>query len=219
MFLHANAGHLWGNMVFFWAFAPVGRGTAGTKKTILLYLATGLLGNMIAVFIHLISLQKLYHVLGASGAVSGIMGVFLVRCYFKKLIIPIPLLGLLSVKLKVNSLLLLGFFFLRDVQGGVGQIVGSGHRHRLLGARRQHGGRHAAFRPLEAAPGGGRGKVHRDRPGGPGEQFSRRDSVDSLQAALQLNPENECRAAGPGARVCHHPQARGPGPVSRGRSA
>lgn len=124
MFIHSHWGHLWGNMAFLWAFAPTVEERLGAKKLILLYLATGVLGKLTAVFIKLTFLQQLYHGLGASGAISGIMGVFLVRCYFKKLVIPIPLFGLISFKLRINSLLPLGFFFLRDFQGGVDQLAG-----------------------------------------------------------------------------------------------
>ena len=196
MFLHADAAHLWGNMAFFWAFAPAVEERLGVKKTILLYLATGLLGNLTAVFIHLVSLQKLYHILGASGAVSGIMGVFLVRCYFKKLVVPVPLFGLLSVKLKINSLLLLGFFFLRDVQGGMEQLSGAGTRIGYW----VHVGSMVAGMLLSA-----RLKLHRAAAeekytetglAAMENQFFRRESVDSLQAALQLNPENESALLG-----------------------
>jgi membrane associated rhomboid family serine protease len=191
LFLHANAAHLWGNMAFFWAFAPSVEERLGAKKTILLYLATGLLGNVTAVVIHLLSVRNLYHILGASGAVSGIMGVFLVRCYFKKLVIPIPLFGLLSVKLRINSLLLLGFFFLRDVQGGMEQLSGADTGISYWA----HVGSMVAGMLLSACL-----KLHRAAAeekytetglAAMENQFIRRDSVDSLQAALQLNPENE----------------------------
>ena len=41
MFLHSNAGHLWGNMFFLWAFGPAVEERLGAKKFISLYLITG----------------------------------------------------------------------------------------------------------------------------------------------------------------------------------
>ncbi|MCJ7524796.1 MAG: rhomboid family intramembrane serine protease, partial [Candidatus Aminicenantes bacterium] len=124
MFIHSHWGHLWGNMAFLWAFGPAVEERLGVKKFILLYLVTGILGKLTAAYIHFNLLDKIYHGLGASGAIAGIMGVFMVRCYFKKLVIPIPLFGLISFKLRINSLLPLGFFFLRDFQGGVDRLAG-----------------------------------------------------------------------------------------------
>jgi membrane associated rhomboid family serine protease len=125
MFLHFGWGHLWGNMAFLWAFGPAVEERLGGGKFIFLYLLTGLLGKLIAAFIEFNFMYETYHGLGASGAISGIMGVFLVRCYFKKLVVPIPIFGLISFKLRINSLLPLGFFFLRDLQGGVDRLAGS----------------------------------------------------------------------------------------------
>jgi membrane associated rhomboid family serine protease len=125
MFLHADWGHLWGNMAFLWAFGPAVEERLGARKFIFLYLLTGVLGNLTAVFFEFNFLHKVYHGLGASGAISGIMGVFMVRCYFKKLVVPIPIFGLVSFKLRINSLLPLGFFFLMDMRGGFRLLSGS----------------------------------------------------------------------------------------------
>jgi membrane associated rhomboid family serine protease len=191
MFLHRGAGHLWANMAFFWAFGPAVEERLGANRFISLYLLTGLLGKLTAVFIEVNFLHKLFHSVGASGAISGIMGVFMVRCYFKKLVIPLPLFGLLNAKLKINSLLLTGFFFLQDFQGGVDRLaginkgvgywvhVGSMIAGMLLSARlKLH---RAAVE--EKYTKSGLKAIERT--------FGRRESKDSLQKALELNPENE----------------------------
>jgi membrane associated rhomboid family serine protease len=191
MFLHANSGHLLGNMAFLWAFGPAVEERLGGKKYLFLYLLTGVLGSLVWIFIKINFLKELPHVLGASGAIAGIMGVFMVRCYFKKLVIPIPLFGLVNAKIKVNSLFPLGFFFLMDLNGGFKQIAG-GHSRTAYWI---HVGSMVSGMLLSA-----RLKLHRDaaeeKYTESGLQsldrtFSRRDGVASLQAALQLNPENE----------------------------
>jgi tetratricopeptide (TPR) repeat protein len=60
------------------------------------------------------------------------MGVFAVRCYFKTMVFPLPILGIfslvipLSVRLRINSLVVIGLFFLADLSGGISQISGAG---------------------------------------------------------------------------------------------
>jgi len=60
------------------------------------------------------------------------MGIFAVRCYFKSMIFPIPILGIfslilpISLKVRLNSLVIIGLFFLADLSGGINQISGTG---------------------------------------------------------------------------------------------
>jgi len=196
MFLHISAGHLWGNMVMFWAFGPAVEERLGAKKFVLLYFATGILGSLASLVVFRVFMSSTFHSIGASGAIAGITGVFLVRCYFKKLVIPLPLFGLVNAKLKVNSLLPLGAFFLLDIRGGFRQLQGSGSpvaywvhvgsmatgmliaaRLKLQKAAAEEKYTEAGLAAMES-------------------QYSRRESVDSLQAALQLNPENEAALLG-----------------------
>lgn len=125
MFLHADWKHLWGNMAFLWAFGPTVEERLGAGKFVFLYLATGILGKLITIIVFKLFLGEIYSSIGASGAISGIMGIFMIRCFFKKLVIPIPIFGLISFKLRINSLLPLGFFFLKDLNGGFRVLAGS----------------------------------------------------------------------------------------------
>lgn len=191
MFLHGNAGHLWGNMAFLWAFAPSLEERLGRKKLLAWFLLTGVAGGMASIVVFRLFFHRVIHGIGASGAVAGIMGIFMVRCYFKKLVIPVPILGLLSVKLKVNSLLVIGLFFLSDLHNGFRQLGGSGLAIGFwahVGGMLTGSGLALAFR-LHAKAAEEKyteaGLAASDR------QFSRRESMESLQAALRLNPENE----------------------------
>ncbi|MBE0665087.1 MAG: rhomboid family intramembrane serine protease [Candidatus Aminicenantes bacterium] len=196
MFLHAGAGHLWGNMIVFWAFGPAVEERVGTGKFLFLYFSTGLLGSLLSVIIFRVFLSETFHSLGASGAIAGISGVFLVRCYFKKLVIPLPLLGLVNFKLKVNSLLPLGMFFLLDIRSGIKQLTGKAS----LVAYWVHVGSMVAGMAIAA-----RLKLH----GAAAEEkytevglqalentFSRLDGESALRAALELNPHNEAALLG-----------------------
>ncbi|MBN2345072.1 MAG: rhomboid family intramembrane serine protease [Candidatus Aminicenantes bacterium] len=196
MFLHADAGHLWGNMISFWAFGPAVEERIGARKFVFLYFLTGIAGSLTAVVVFRVFMSETFHAIGASGAIAGITGVFLVRCYFKKLVVPLPLFGLLNFKLRINSLLPLGLFFLLDVRSGFEQLAGSRtpvaywvHVGSLVAgilfSARMNLHRAAAEEKYTEA-----GLAAMDN------QLTRRESVDSLLSALQLNPDNEAALMG-----------------------
>ncbi len=196
MFLHADAGHLWGNMAFLWAFAPAVEERIGARRFLALYLATGLAGHVVSIVVWRLFFGTPLHGLGASGAVSGIMGVFMVRCYFKKLVIPVPLVGLLSAKLKVSSLPVLGLFFISDLHGGIRRLSGGTSN---IGYWAHVGSTAAGFALavlLRLHAKAAEEKYTEQGLAAMGSEFGRRDSVDALQAALRLNPDNEAALTG-----------------------
>jgi len=131
MFLHANGAHLWGNMMFLWAIGSVVERRIGPKRFSVLYLVTGLFGSLAYVLVEFLANGTAGHALGASGAISGIMGLFAVRCYFKSMVFPLPILGIfslifpVSLKVRLNSLVIIGLFFLADLSGGIEQVAGT----------------------------------------------------------------------------------------------
>lgn len=127
MYLHGSFSHLFGNMCFLWATGTVVERRIGWKRFLAAYHVTGLAGAALAVIIYAGLLSKELHMLGASGAISGVMGVFIVRCYFKKMIMPIPLFGALPVNfnVKMNAFVVIGMFFALDMKGGLSQLNGA----------------------------------------------------------------------------------------------
>lgn len=73
MFLHANIFHIFGNMWFLWLFGAGVEGRLGHLKYLLLYLAAGVAGNVLHDAAAGV-LRPDMPVLGASGAVMGVMG-------------------------------------------------------------------------------------------------------------------------------------------------
>jgi membrane associated rhomboid family serine protease len=131
MFMHGDDFHLWGNMMFLWAVGTVVERRIGWKLFIGGYLLSGMLASLLAADIHYYFLDSELHALGASGAISGIMGIFMIRCYFKQMVFPIPIFGILpiSFKIRMNSMAVIGLFFALDVQAGYGQISGEDQSH------------------------------------------------------------------------------------------
>ncbi len=92
MFLHGSWMHILGNMWFFWIFGNNVEDAMGRGRFIIFYLMCGLaaaIGQVVA------SPASIYPMVGASGAISGVMGAYVV----------------LFPRVKVYNFLFLGFFF------------------------------------------------------------------------------------------------------------
>lgn len=82
MFLHADWGHLIGNMVFLWVFGSSVEEATGHFRFVLLYLLCGLAASFGHVMLDPASPIP---TLGASGAISGIMGAYLLVYPFNRI--------------------------------------------------------------------------------------------------------------------------------------
>jgi membrane associated rhomboid family serine protease len=119
MFLHGSVMHILGNLVFFWAFAPVVEDTMGRGRFLGFYLLGGL-----AAFAAQIAVDPTSTVpnLGASGAIAAVMGAFLVwypRDRIKTLVPIGPFLTLMSVP----ASLLIGVWLLVQMLNEAGSLV------------------------------------------------------------------------------------------------
>ena len=75
MFMHGGWMHLIGNMVFLWIFGDNIEDSMGHKKFLFFYLICGLLAALLQA---LINLSSPVPMIGASGAIAGILGAYLV---------------------------------------------------------------------------------------------------------------------------------------------
>lgn len=87
LFLHADPMHLIGNMLFLAVFGPALESRIGALRFVICFLACGWLSNLAQAAAILSRIPELAPVpiVGASGAISGLMGLFLVRLYFARL--------------------------------------------------------------------------------------------------------------------------------------
>jgi len=87
LFLHADPMHLIGNMVFLGVFGPPLETRIGGLRFAICYLACGWLSNLAqaATILSLSPGLAAAPIVGASGAISGLMGLFLVRLHFAHL--------------------------------------------------------------------------------------------------------------------------------------
>lgn len=78
MFMHGGIAHLAGNMWFLWIFGDNIEDDLGKVRYLILYLVCGLLASLTHVFVSATGASALIPSLGASGAISGVMGAYLV---------------------------------------------------------------------------------------------------------------------------------------------
>jgi membrane associated rhomboid family serine protease len=87
LFIHADPLHLIGNMAFLWVFGPPIESRIGPARYLIAYLACGWLSNLAqaAYIVAWLPEMNSIPIVGASGCISGLMGIFLVRLYFARL--------------------------------------------------------------------------------------------------------------------------------------
>ncbi len=98
MFMHGGLAHLGGNMLYLWVFGDNLENRMGHLKYLMFYLLTGVIATLCHVFAsYILGRDMLIPSLGASGAISGVLGGYLllfptnqVRVFVIALIIRVP---------------------------------------------------------------------------------------------------------------------------------
>lgn len=78
MFMHGSLMHLGGNMWFLWIFGDNIENDLGRARYLIFYLLSGLFASLAHVLTNTSGAASLIPCLGASGAISGVMGAYLV---------------------------------------------------------------------------------------------------------------------------------------------
>ncbi len=107
-FLHGSFLHLAGNMLFLWIFGNNIEEQLGRVKYLIFYLSCGALAALAQWFF---SAQSSVPSLGASGAIAGVMGAYIIRFPKAKILTLIPI-GFLIAPVRVPAFVFLGFWFL-----------------------------------------------------------------------------------------------------------
>jgi membrane associated rhomboid family serine protease len=108
MFLHAGILHLVGNLAFLWVFGRAVEARLGHVLFLLLYLVTGVAA--VATFM-LLNQGNALPLVGASGAISGVLGAYVVFNRRSHVLMYLPT-GCLLQAVFVPALIVLGIYFL-----------------------------------------------------------------------------------------------------------
>jgi membrane associated rhomboid family serine protease len=119
MFMHGGWMHIISNMVFLWAFGPEIEDAMGPVRYLAFYLLSGVAASLaqIAIMPH-----STVPNLGASGAIAGVMGAFLIT-YPQDQIRSLLLLGWWARITFIPAALLIGLWFLLQLFDQVGAVA------------------------------------------------------------------------------------------------
>jgi rhomboid family protein len=118
MFIHGGLLHFGGNMLFLWVFGNNLEDRIGHIKYLLFYLATG----VAATLTHwVIDSQSQVPLVGASGAISGVLGGYMLLYPYNRIRV-LVILFIFITALQVPAMYLLGFWFLLQLLEGFGSL-------------------------------------------------------------------------------------------------
>ena len=119
MFMHAGWMHIIGNMVFLWAFGPEIEDAMGPLRYLAFYLLSGLAASLAQIAM---APHSTVPNLGASGAIAGVMGAFLIT-YPRDRIRAVLLIGWFVRITFIPAGLLIGFWFIIQLFSQVGAVA------------------------------------------------------------------------------------------------
>ncbi len=119
MFMHGGIAHLFGNMWFLWIFGDNIENDLGRVRYILFYLLCGILASLAHVLLNASGPSSVIPSLGASGAISGVMGAYLVLHPHRRVTVL-----LFRIITEVPGYVAVGLWFVFQLISGLGMLGG-----------------------------------------------------------------------------------------------
>jgi rhomboid family protein len=127
MFVHAGLFHLVGNMLYLWIFGDNVEDTLGHGRFLVFYLASG----FVAVWAQtLVDPGSRVPMIGASGAISGVLGAYLIL-FPRARVLTAIVFGFFVRLVRVPAVIVLGFWIVVQLVAGVA-TYGAGMRGRSV---------------------------------------------------------------------------------------
>jgi len=98
MFVHGGFLHLFGNMLVFFFIGSAFEERVGPKNLLIIYLLTGICGSLTHALLNLGPDVNIIPLVGASGAIFGIMGAFAFSYPRDEVVMPIPLFFIMILR-------------------------------------------------------------------------------------------------------------------------
>ena len=118
MFLHGGLMHIGSNMLYLWIFGDNVEDRLGHVRYLIFYLACGFL----ATFVHAIfSPGSQIPAIGASGAIAGVLGAYLILYPHARVMTLIPIFFFVTVR-ELPAIIILGLWFVLQLFSGVGSL-------------------------------------------------------------------------------------------------
>jgi membrane associated rhomboid family serine protease len=122
MFLHGGWMHLIGNMWFLWIYGDNVEDILGPVKYLVFYLLCGAAAALAQV---IFSLDSRVPAIGASGAIAGVMGAYLLKFPRAKILTLLPLI-IFFTTVEIPAFLILAYWFVVQIFSGVGSLASAG---------------------------------------------------------------------------------------------
>jgi membrane associated rhomboid family serine protease len=119
MFMHAGWMHILGNMVFLWAFGLEVEDAMGRMRYLVFYMISGLIASLTQI---VAIPHSTVPNLGASGAIAGVMGAFLIT-YPRDQIRTLVLFGWYARITVIPAAILIGLWFIIQLFSQVGTVA------------------------------------------------------------------------------------------------
>ena len=120
MFLHGSFLHLGGNMLYLWIFGNNVEDAMGHMRFLMFYLVCGVAA---ALSEGMVNPDSALPMLGASGAISGVLAAYVLIYPRARVTVIIPL-GILLYPTKISALYVVGFWFVLQLLNIVGTTPG-----------------------------------------------------------------------------------------------
>ncbi len=118
MFLHGGLLHIGSNMLYLWVFGDNVEDRLGHGKYLIFYLACGFLATYAHAFF---SPGSRIPAIGASGAIAGVLGAYLVLYPHARVLTVIPIIIFITVR-EIPAIFVLGIWFVLQLFSGVGSL-------------------------------------------------------------------------------------------------
>lgn len=119
VFLHAGWLHIIGNMLFLWVFGDNVEDRLGHLGFLAFYLLAGIVASLAqAVF----DTSSVVPVVGASGAVAGVLGAYLIYYPKATVNVVIPFFILIFIPIPIPAIVMIGLWFIQNLLAGVATI-------------------------------------------------------------------------------------------------
>jgi membrane associated rhomboid family serine protease len=117
-FLHGGWFHLISNMVYLWVFGNNIEDRLGHFKYLIFYLSCGALAALCQWFI---STTSAVPALGASGAIAGVLGAYVIW-FPQARITTLIFLGFFVTTISIPALVIIGLFFIQNLISGIASL-------------------------------------------------------------------------------------------------
>ncbi|GAB4329190.1 MAG: rhomboid family intramembrane serine protease [Dehalococcoidia bacterium] len=118
-FIHGGWFHIVGNMLFLWVFGDDVEDRFGHAVYLVFYLSAGAMAALVQ---GVIDPDNVVPVVGASGAVAGILGAYFLMFPRATVYVVIPFFFLIFVPLPVPAVLMIGLWFVQNLLAGFAEL-------------------------------------------------------------------------------------------------